>query len=49
LSRALEDGFSTGGGLGSGLPAARRLMDEFAITTGSHGTTIVASKWLTRD
>jgi serine/threonine-protein kinase RsbT len=48
LDRALEDGFSTGGGLGSGLPATRRLMDEFEIATGSGGTRIVASKWPSR-
>ena len=48
LERAFEDGFSTGGGLGGGLPGARRLMDDFEIVTGAAGTTIVASKWLTR-
>jgi serine/threonine-protein kinase RsbT len=46
VRRALEDGFSTGGGLGSGLPAVRRLMDDFEIDTGTSGTTIIASKWL---
>jgi serine/threonine-protein kinase RsbT len=44
---ALQDGYTTGGGLGSGLPSARRLMDEFALTTTSAGTRIVARKWLT--
>ena len=48
LQRAFEDGFSTGGGLGSGLPGARRMMDDFEIATGTGGTTIVASKWLTQ-
>lgn len=42
LSRALEDGFSTGGGLGSGLPAVRRLLDDFEITSGPHGTRVTA-------
>lgn len=46
LTRALTDGFSTGGGLGSGLPAVRRLMDTFDVTTGPGGTTIVAGKWV---
>jgi serine/threonine-protein kinase RsbT len=46
LPRALEDGFSTGTGLGSGLPGARRLMDDFEIASGTSGTTIVARKWL---
>jgi serine/threonine-protein kinase RsbT len=44
---AMRDGFTTGGGLGSGLPAARRLMDEFEMVTGAGGTTITACKWLT--
>jgi serine/threonine-protein kinase RsbT len=45
VERAMEDGFSTGGGLGNGLPAARRLMDEFELTSGPAGTAIVARKW----
>jgi serine/threonine-protein kinase RsbT len=45
LARALEDGFSTGGGLGSGLPAVRRLMDEFEIESGPEGTRITARLW----
>jgi serine/threonine-protein kinase RsbT len=44
---ALQDGYTTGGGLGSGLPSARRLMDDFELTTSSSGTRIVARKWLT--
>jgi serine/threonine-protein kinase RsbT len=43
---ALQDGYTTGGGLGSGLPSARRLMDDFELTTGASGTTIVARKWM---
>jgi serine/threonine-protein kinase RsbT len=43
---AFQDGYTTGGGLGSGLPSARRLMDELALTTGPAGTRIVARKWL---
>src|SRR5512146_2610418 len=31
LEQAMQDGYSTGGGLGLGLPGARRLMDEFEI------------------
>jgi serine/threonine-protein kinase RsbT len=45
LGRALEDGFSTGGGLGNGLPGVRRLMDDFEITSGSDGTHVKARKW----
>jgi serine/threonine-protein kinase RsbT len=45
VSRALLDGFSTSGGLGLGLPGAKRLMDEFDIVTGpGRGTTIMMSK-----
>jgi serine/threonine-protein kinase RsbT len=45
LALALQDGHSTGGGLGSGLPAVRRLMDEFQIESSPGGTRIVARKW----
>ena len=31
IERALQDGYTTGGGLGLGLPGARRLVDEFEI------------------
>lgn len=46
VPRALTDGYSTGGGLGSGLPAVRRLMDTFSLESGPGGTTIAACKWL---
>jgi serine/threonine-protein kinase RsbT len=43
---AMRDSYSTGNGLGLGLPGARRLMDEFAIESEvSKGTTIVMKKW----
>jgi serine/threonine-protein kinase RsbT len=45
LELVLRDGYSTGGGLGSGLPAVRRLMDEFEISSTPGGTRIVARKW----
>jgi serine/threonine-protein kinase RsbT len=45
LDRALTDGFSTGGGLGVGLPGVRRLMDEFDIASTSDGTRVLARKW----
>ena len=31
VPRAIQDGFSTGGGLGAGLPGTKRLMDKFGI------------------
>ena len=48
VARAMEDGYSTGSGLGLGLPGARRLMDEFSIESKvGVGTTIVMKKWVT--
>lgn len=47
VSRALSAGFSTGPGLGLGLPGVRRLMDDFQITSESgRGTTVSVRKWL---
>jgi serine/threonine-protein kinase RsbT len=40
VARALEDGYSTSHGLGSGLPATRRLVDFFEIVSGIEGTTV---------
>lgn len=48
LDAALADGFSTGGGLGNGLPAARRLADEFAIRSSPAGTTVEVWLWPAR-
>jgi serine/threonine-protein kinase RsbT len=46
VHKALEDGYTTGGGLGLGLPGARRLMDEFTvITEPRRGTTVIMRKW----
>jgi serine/threonine-protein kinase RsbT len=46
VERALTDGYTTGGGLGLGLPGARRLVDEFAIETApGAGTTVTLVKW----
>jgi serine/threonine-protein kinase RsbT len=46
VDQAMRDGFSSGGGLGSGLPAVRRLMDEFGIYSQPNGTHVIARKWL---
>jgi serine/threonine-protein kinase RsbT len=47
IARALEPGFTTGGGMGLGLPGARRLMDEMEIDTQvGKGTTVTVKKWL---
>lgn len=47
IERALEDGYSTGGSLGVGLPGTKRLMDEFHIRSeNGKGTTVTVKKWL---
>ena len=47
LARAVEDGYSTGKGLGFGLPGVRRLMDEFQIVSQvGRGTTVTVKKWM---
>lgn len=46
IPRAMMDGFSTSGGLGLGLPGARRLMDEFEVVSApGNGTTVEMTKW----
>ena len=43
---AMQDGYTSGGGLGLGLPGARRLVDEFDIETApAAGTTVTLVKW----
>ena len=46
VEQALRDGFTTGTGLGMGLPGTRRLMDEMTIdSTPGRGTTVTIRKW----
>lgn len=46
VDAALMDGYSTSGGLGLGLPGAKRLMDDFEIHSApGEGTTVRATKW----
>ncbi len=46
LDLALREGYSTGGGLGCGLPGVQRLMDEFHIESAAGtGTRVLARKW----
>jgi len=46
IDLVLQDGYSTGGGLGLGLSGAKRLMDEFEISSQvGEGTTITMRKW----
>lgn len=46
IDLAMRDGFSSGTGLGLGLPGARRLMDDFEITSAvGVGTRVTMRKW----
>jgi len=47
IERALEDGYSTGRGLGLGLPGARRLMDRLVVESSpGNGTIVEMWKWI---
>ncbi len=46
IDRAMQDGYSSGRGMGLGLPGSRRLAHEFSIETGAgRGTRIVIVVW----
>ena len=46
VDQALRDGYTSGGGMGMGLPGTRRLMDEMAIDSAvGRGTTVTIRKW----
>jgi serine/threonine-protein kinase RsbT len=50
VEAALAEGNAARGGLGLGLPGARRLMDEFEVACGTErGTTVTMTKWRIRD
>lgn len=47
IRQVMEDGYSTSGGLGAGLPGVKRLMDTIQIdSVVGKGTVIRAEKWL---
>ncbi|MFD1927714.1 anti-sigma regulatory factor [Sporosarcina siberiensis] len=47
VRKVMEDGFTTSGGLGAGMPGVRRLMDAFSLETEvGVGTTITITKWV---
>jgi len=47
IAAAMRDGFTTGRGLGKGLPGSKRLVDEFQIeSTVGVGTRITVTRWL---
>jgi serine/threonine-protein kinase RsbT len=46
LARALEDGYTTGNGLGLGLSGAKRLSSEFDVKSApGEGTTVTLIRW----
>jgi len=47
IGLAMQDGYSTAGGLGGGLPGVKRLVDEFEIHSRvGAGTRVAARMWL---
>ena len=47
VAKALQDGYSTGKGLGLGLPGVKRLVDDFeVVSVAGKGTTVTARKWI---
>jgi serine/threonine-protein kinase RsbT len=47
ISTVMRDGYSSGDGLGIGLPGARRLVDDFEIFSElGKGTTVTMKKWV---
>ena len=47
IRKVMEDGYTTSGGLGAGLPGVKRLMDDFDIDSEvGKGTRITSTKWL---
>ena len=48
IERAMQQGFSSGKGLGLGLSGTKRLMDEMVLQSEpGKGTTVTIRKWLT--
>ena len=46
IQQALKDGYTTGTGLGLGLGGARRLMDDFTVSSeAGKGTRVTVAKW----
>ena len=47
IAAAMRDGFSTGRGLGKGLPGSQRLVHEFKIeSTPERGTRVTVVRWV---
>ncbi len=46
IELAMRDGYTTGGGLGQGLPGSKRLVSEFTINSRvGVGTTVTITHW----
>jgi serine/threonine-protein kinase RsbT len=46
IDLAMKDGYTTGGGMGIGLPGAKRLVDDFHLSsTPSEGTCVTIVRW----
>ncbi|MBC1458105.1 anti-sigma regulatory factor [Listeria newyorkensis] len=50
VRQVMQDGYTTSGGLGAGLPGVKRLMDTFDLVSnveeGAQGTIITTYKWV---
>lgn len=47
LDKAMQPGYTSGRGMGMGMPGAKRLMDEMVVeSTVGVGTTVIIRKWL---
>ncbi|EUJ43844.1 anti-sigma regulatory factor [Paenilisteria rocourtiae] len=50
VRQVMQDGYTTSGGLGAGLPGVKRLMDTFdlvsSVEEGQQGTIITTQKWV---
>jgi serine/threonine-protein kinase RsbT len=50
IDLAMTEGYSTGGGLGMGLPGAKRLVDELEVESNvGQGTIVTLRKWCDND
>ena len=48
IKLAMQDGYSTGGGLGMGMPGSKRLSNEFYVeSTPGRGTKVTLIRWKT--
>ena len=46
IERAMQDGYTTGGGMGFGLSGSKRLVNDFEIISQiGVGTTVIVKKW----